>query len=496
MPDHPQPAAHQPDPADTHTEPGRQQVIAHSWRERDTFIPRAVVRPVQRLMELEITAALAVLVAAVLALVLANTPLRGAYEAFWGTPLRLEAAGHTVLDMSLRAMVNDGLMALFFMVVALEIKREWVYGELRDRRAAAMPIVAAAGGMVVPAALYALFNGTGPASSGWGIPMATDIAFAVAVLAAAGPRVPASARLFLLTLAIADDLGAILVIAVFYAHGLHLGWLAAAAAMLGLTVVLRVLRVRAVGVYVVVGVLCWYAMHESGVHATIAGVAMGFLTPAWSLLPPQHFPGVATRLVDEVRHRLGHGLTHDEHALNHGTLRELRRLALETQAPLDRLEYSLSSWSAFVVVPVFAFANAGVAIPRVAPSEVLADPVVLGVGVGLVAGKTVGVFGAAWLAARTGLARLPTGVSRVQLLGVAVCAGVGFTVAMFIANLAFPRHPALVESAKLGIIGGSALAGLLGYLILRLAPAAASAAAGSAGHARTSAAPPTPAPRP
>jgi Na+:H+ antiporter, NhaA family len=461
--------AYRPDPDNNHVLPGDRQVVAHSWRERDTFIPRTVVRPLQRLMDLEVSTAIAVFVAALIALVLANTPLQSAYESFWTTPLALDVAGHTVLDMDLRALVNDGLMALFFMVVALEIKREWVFGELRDRRAAALPIIAALGGMIVPALIYVAFNAGGPASHGWGIPMATDIAFAVAVLAAAGPRIPTGARLFLLTLAIADDLGAIVVIAFFYAQGLHLWWLAGALAMMVLAWAFKAMRVRAVGVFVVIGVACWFCMHESGVHATIAGVAMGFLTPAWSLLPPHQFPAVASRLVDEVSQRLGDKvLTHEELALNHGTLREIRRLSLETQAPLDRIEYRLSSWSAFFIVPVFAFANAGVEIPRVPPLEWLTDPVVLGVGVGLVVGKTIGVYGAAWLSVRTGIARMPSGMGRAHLLGVSVCAGVGFTVAMFVANLAFPQEPHFIESAKLGIIVGSIVAGLLGFLTLRL----------------------------
>src|SRR5680860_518078 len=298
--------------------------------------------------------------------------------------------------------------------------------------------------------------------------MATDIAFAVAVLAAVGSRVPLGARLFLLTLAIVDDLGAIALIAVFYTQGLSLQWLAGATGMLLFAWVLQRRRVRATVVFVVLGVCCWFMLHESGVHSTIAGVAFGFLTPAWSLLPPQQYPGVANRLVGEVFERTGDGvLTHDEHALNHGTLREIGRLSMETQAPLDRLEYRLAPWAGFVIIPVFAFANAGLAIPQVSPAVWLADPVVLGVGLGLVVGKTIGLFGAAWLAVRAGWARMPAGMTDLHLLGVAMCAGVGFTVALFVANLAFST-PGLVESAKLGIMIGSAVAGVLGYLTLRL----------------------------
>jgi Na+:H+ antiporter, NhaA family len=359
-------------------------------------------------------------------------------------------------------------MTIFFFVVSLEIKREFIFGELRDRRTAALPIVAAIGGMVVPALVYTLFNAGTEASRGWGIPMATDIAFAVAVVLAAGPRVPAAARLFLLTLAIVDDLGAITVIAVFYTDDVSLAWLAGAVGVLFLVWVLRESRVRAVLVYVVLGLICWFMLHESGVHSTIAGVALGFLTPVWSLLAPQKYPEVARGLVDEIDARTGDGiLTNDEHELNDGTLREIGRLSRETQAPLDRLEYRLVPWSSFLVIPLFAFANGGVPLPDVPVGDWLADPVVLGVALGLVLGKTIGVFGAAWLAVRTGWARMPEAMTNVHLLGVAMAAGVGFTVALFVANLAFAAGP-MAEMAKLGILLGSVLAAVLGYLTLRL----------------------------
>jgi len=232
--------------------------------------------------------------------------------------------------------------------------------------------------------------------------------------------------------------------------------------------VLQQVRVRAVLVYVMLGVVCWFMMHESGVHSTITGVALAFLAPAWSLLPPQKYPEVAYRLVDAVSERTGHGvLTHDEHELNHGTLREIGRLSTETQSPLDRLEYRLVPWSSFLVIPVFAFANGGVAVPDVPVEDWLSDPVVLGVGLGLLVGKTIGVFGAAWLAVRIGWARMPDAMNYLHLLGLAIAAGVGFTVALFVANLAF-TSPALVEMAKLGILVGSVLAAVLGYVTLRL----------------------------
>ena len=450
------------------TGPTDSQVVAHSWAETDRFIPRRVVRPLQRLMSFEVSTAVLILVAVVVAMVFANSGLADAYEDFWETQVALRVGEWEPLHLSFRDIVNDGLMTIFFFVVTLEIKREFIFGELRDPRAAALPIVAALGGMVVPATIYAIFNAGTDASSGWGIPMATDIAFAVAVVLAVGSRVPPAARLFLLTLAIVDDLGAIAVIAVFYTDDLSLGWLAGAAGVLLVAWVLRQSRVRAVLVYVVLGVICWFMMHESGVHSTITGVAFALLTPAWSLLPPQKYPEVAYRLVDEVAERTGDDvLTHDEHELNHGTLREIGRLSTETQAPLDRLEYRLVPWSSFLVIPVFAFANGGVAVPDVPVEEWLSDPVVLGVGLGLLVGKTVGVFGSAWLAVRIGWARMPDSMTHVHLLGLAIAAGVGFTVALFVANLAF-TDPALVEMAKLGILVGSVLAAVLGYLTLRL----------------------------
>ena len=450
------------------TGPTDSQVVAHSWAETDQFIPRRVVRPLQRLMSFEVSTAVLILVAVVVAMVFANTGLADAYEHFWETRVTLRVGEWEPLHLSFRDVVNDGLMTIFFFVVTLEIKREFIFGELRDPRTAALPIVAALGGMVVPAIIYAIFNAGTAASSGWGIPMATDIAFAVAVVLAVGSRVPPAARLFLLTLAIVDDLGAIAVIAVFYTDDLSLGWLAGAAGVLFVAWVLRQSRVRAVLVYVVLGVICWFMMHESGVHSTITGVAFALLAPAWSLLPPQKYPEVAYRLVDEVSERTGDGvLTHDEHELNHGTLREIGRLSTETQAPLDRLEYRLVPWSSFLVIPVFAFANGGVAVPDVPVDEWLSDPVVLGVGLGLLVGKTIGVFGSAWLAVRIGWARMPESMTHFHLLGLAIAAGVGFTVALFVANLAF-TSPALVEMAKLGILVGSVLAAVLGYVTLRL----------------------------
>jgi Na+:H+ antiporter, NhaA family len=444
------------------------QIVAHSWKEGDRFVPRRVVRPITNLMQVETSSAVAILLATVAALVVANSPLLEAYEHFWERPLTVDLGDLHVLELSLHEVVNDALMTLFFLLVSLEIKREMVFGDLRDPRAAALPIVAAVGGMAVPAGIYVAFNVGTENLHGWGIPMATDIAFAVALLAALGSRVPIGARLFLLTLAIVDDLGAILVIAIFYSSGIAFGWLAVAVASVVLAVVLQRARVRMMAVYVVLGVVGWYSLHESGVHATLIGVAFGLITPAFAFLPPHLYPDVAGRLVAEVAQRNEDGIvTAGEHEANDHTLREIRRLTMETQSPLHRLEGHLAPWVAFVIVPLFAFANAGVPYPDVPLGDWLTDPVVLGIAVGLVVGKGVGIFGAAWLTERSGLGRYPTGMTPTHLLGVSMTAGIGFTVAIFIANLAF-ADPEVVEIAKLGILVGSLVAAVGAYLTLRL----------------------------
>ena len=454
------------DGADEQAQPTR-QVAAHTWSETDRFVPRTVLQPLQSLMQVEISSVVVILVATVAALVAANSPLAELYAHLWETVISVDVGGVHLLELSLHEVVNDGLMTLFFLLVSLEIKREMVFGDLRDPRAAALPIVAAVGGMVLPALIYTAFNAGTPAITGWGIPMATDIAFAVALLTSLGSRVPLGARLFLLTLAIVDDLGAILVIAVFYSGGIVIGWLFASLATVVAAIMLQRVRVRAMWVYIALGVVGWYALHESGVHATLIGVAFGLVTPAYALLPPDQFPAVATRLVDEVVHRNDDGtVTADEHEANDHTLRELKRLSRETQSPLHRNEVALAPYVAFAIVPLFAFANAGLPYPDVPVSQWLSDPVVLGVAIGLVLGKTLGIFGAAWLTVRTGLARYPTGMGQGHLLGVSLTAGIGFTVALFVANLAF-TDGSTVELAKLGIILGSVTAAVGGYLLLR-----------------------------
>jgi Na+:H+ antiporter, NhaA family len=444
------------------------QPIRHSWSESGRFVPRTFVRPAQRFMEVEAAGGLVMLAAAVVALVWANSPWSAGYDSLWETPVRL-AAGSAAIELPLRDWVNDALMALFFLVVALEIKRELVVGDLRDPKVAALPAMAAVGGMVVPALLYLAANAGHDGSRGWGIPMATDIAFAVGVVSLLGRRVPTGAKLFLLTLAIVDDLGAIVVIAVFYTDDLSLPWLGLALLAVAGAVVLRRADVRHLMPYALLGVGCWIALHASGVHATVAGAAFGFLTPAWSFYDPRRLAPRARRLVDDIDAAMADDvLDTGELERNDARMRDLVRLTRESESPLDRVVTTLNPWVSFAIVPLFALANAGVSLSGDALGDALGSRVTIGVALGLLVGKPVGVFGATWLACRLGLGRLPGGTGWRHLFGVGVCAGVGFTVALFVTGLSFDDAQ-LIDDAKIGILGGSIVAGVLGYLVLRRA---------------------------
>lgn len=442
--------------------------VRHTWSESDRFVPRAMVQPAQRLLRHEAAGGIVMLVAAVVAIVWANSPWSQSYVDMWSTPLLIELGDVIHLDhLSLQAWVNDALMTVFFLLVGLEIKREVVHGALQDMRSVALPVIAALGGMVVPAGVFWAFNAGGGGVDGWGIPMATDIAFAVGVVTLLGRRVPLAAKVFLLTLAIADDIGAIVVIAVFYTGDLSLGWLAAALVGLGIIFVMRRADVQALAPYLAVGALLWLALLESGVHATLAGVALGLLTPAWPLRSPRRYPTEARRLLDRVeRAYYDRVVTGEEFEANEHLIAEVSRLSMHSTSPLERLERALSPWVAFVIVPVFALANAGVPLSGDAIGGLVSDPVTVGVVLGLLIGKPVGVLLASFLAVRLGAGRLPEGTTWRQMAGLGVCAGIGFTVALFVTSLSF-TDPAFAASAKVGILAGSLLAGTIGYLLLR-----------------------------
>ncbi|MBI3257632.1 MAG: Na+/H+ antiporter NhaA [Actinobacteria bacterium] len=445
------------------------EVVRHVWSASERFVPRVFVRPAQEFIQIEAAGGIVMLAAGVVALIWANSPWSGGYHSLWGTHVNVEIGSLVQLDhLTLRDWISDAAMAVFFFVVGLEIKRELVLGELRNPRAAALPAIAAVGGMVVPALIYLAFNAGTATSDGWGIPMATDIAFAVGVISLLGDRVPSGAKLFLLTLAIVDDLGAILVIAIFYTDQLSLGWLGVAIVAVCAAANLRRVNVRSLVPYLGLGVLAWYALLESGVHATLVGVAFGFITPAWSFYSPARFVPDARRLMDDVQKAFeDNSLDRDEYEHIGVALGDLRRLATETQSPLERLEKRLNPWVSFVVVPLFALANAGISLSGDSLSGAWTDRVVLGVLFGLVVGKTVGVFSATWLACRVGIGSLPAQTSWPVMLGVSMCAGVGFTVAMFVTNLSF-AEVAPTDSAKLGVLVASLLAGIAGFVFLRM----------------------------
>jgi len=442
------------------------------WGESAGFVPTKVVQPVQRLLAQETAGGFIMLVAAVVALVWANSPWHESYFRLWEADFELAFGTDTPfhLHLTLQEFVNDVLMTFFFYLAALEIKHELVHGSFRDRRAAALPAVAALGGMVVPATVYTLLNAGGEASGGWGIPMATDIAFAVTVVTLLGRRVPLAARTFLLTLAVADDIGGIVVIAIFYTKGMAFGWLlGAVAAFVGAAVAQR-LHIRSYAPYLLLGLAAWFCLHESGVHATIAGVVLGFITPANPFYSVHRFAAAARPLVDRVAASVAdHHVTDDEAAGNDTGLRDLTRLSIETMSPLERHLAWAGPWVAFLVVPVFALANAGVRVVGGGFDSPLTDVVILGPALGLLVGKTIGIFVASLIAVKSGVGRLPDGVTWPMIGGLATIGGVGFTVALFITSLAFEGDADLTDRAKLGVLIGSLLSGVIGYLLLRAA---------------------------
>ena len=439
-----------------------------TWLTSDRPVPSRFVRPVLRFTSIEAAGGIVLLVGAVAALVWANAPFGESYATFWNTPLNLEIGEAIHLDESLKDFVNDALMTIFFFVVGLEIKRELAVGELRDRKRAALPAIAALGGMVVPALIYLAFviGEPGEATRGWGIPMATDIAFSVGVISLLGARVSVGAKLFLLALAIADDIGAIAVIAIFYTQDLAAGWLVASLLALASIFVAGRVGIRSSLFYIVAGVVAWFFLFESGVHATLAGVALGFLTPAAAWYSDSDYFDRANwilsqRQMDEAAPRSVERV--DDHALT------LANIAKESVPPLNRLERALHPWSSFVVVPIFALANAGVRFSDIDVGAAVTSSIALGVGAGLVIGKIVGITGATWIAVRLDLGRLPPRTGWRQVVGLAALAGIGFTVSLFIAELAFSSAD-LADRAKLGIFIGSTVAGIAGYLLLRSSP--------------------------
>jgi len=424
------------------------------------------MEPFERFLHVEAAGGVVLLVCTIIALVLANSPLSQDFLSIWKIELGV-TIGAVEFQHSLKHWINDGLMAIFFFVIGLEVKRELVLGELRDPRRAALPVFAAIGGMVVPAGIYLALQSGQPGARGWGIPMATDIAFVVGCMAILGRRVPNGLRVMVLSLAIADDIGAILVIAIGYTESLNLTALALGflgiAGMFGLSR----LGVRRFSVYTVVGAGVWLAFHESGVHATIAGVILGLMTPARSYIGPGVL-GEAVTWAREMFEGAGLHTAHDRAV----AVRDLRRVTRETVSPLEFLENVLHPWVGFVIMPLFALANAGVPFQLADFTE----PVATAVMAGLTIGKPLGILVMSWLAIRIGLARLPEGVNWRMVAGGGALAGIGFTMALFIAGLALEGE--LLNAAKVGILAASLLSAVIGVTVLSAGSPSAAATSG------------------
>jgi len=394
------------------------------------------------------------------ALVVANSGWADAYHRLLSVTIAIGSGEHA-LALTVHEWINDAFMAVFFLVVGLEIKREALAGELASPRQAALPIAGAIGGMVVPAFIYVISNGGGMASRGWAIPMATDIAFALGVLALVAPRAPSGLKTFLAASAIVDDMGAVLVIALFYTRAIAWGALAMAGVTLLLLIALNVLQVRRLTPYLVLGVLLWFFVHESGVHATIAGVLLALTIPTSTRINAAQFSAKARGLLDAFDRTETDSVLVLTSKSQQEAIVGLERAAEGVTAPLLRLEHAMHGFSAFVVMPLFAFSNAGVGL-----HGSLEGGVPLAVILGLAIGKPLGITGAALAAVRLRLASLPDGVNWTALHGCAWLAGIGFTMSLFIATLAF-EGTTLLDAAKFGILAGSLLAGIVGAVLVR-----------------------------
>lgn len=432
----------------------------------DTPIPLAerLVGPFHRFAQTESASGLVLLACTALALLWSNSAWSDSYTRLWEQTVSVGGSGWGV-SMTLHHWINDGLMAVFFFLVGLEIKREFLVGDLATVRHAALPIAAALGGMVVPATLYAVLNHGTAGAAGWGIPMATDIAFALGVLALVGPRVPGGLRVLLAALAIVDDLGAVLVIALFYTANLGWGNLIVAAGIVGLLGACNAAGVRHGAVYALLGVALWLALLHSGVHATIAGVLLAIAVPARTRINDDEFLLRGREALDDFERACGPATTVLTNPAQQEAIARLEELGDQAQAPLVTLEQQLRTLVAFVIMPLFALANAGLALGGSARGA-LVTPATIGVMLGLLLGKPIGITLFSWLAVRSRMAALPTGVSWRAVHSLSWLGGIGFTMSLFIAGLAFGASP-LLESAKLGILSSSVIAGVIGWTLLR-----------------------------
>ena len=422
---------------------------------------RSVLGPLDHYLRIEATSGVVLIAATLVALVWANSPWARAYTALWDLPLTIGIGG-MVFEKPLHFFINDVLMTIFFFSAGLEIRRELSTGSLADPRRAALPIAAAIGGMIVPALVFTIANRTEPAHRGWGIPMATDIAFAVGVVALLGRRIPPALRVLLLALAIIDDIGAIVVIAVFYSSGVVWTGLLVAAGGMAAILAFQTAGFRRPLLYVAPGIIVWVGLYVAHVHPTIAGVAIGLATPVRAWFGNEGFVRVAEQVLAEVR-----GTSSDDELLP--PLRQIRIAQREAIPPVVRVQASLHHWVAYGIMPLFALANAGVTFGGGGLGAAPGTGVLLGAAVGLLLGKPLGIVAATLASVRLGLCRLPDGLGWRDVLILGVVAGVGFTMAIFIAGLAFEGAPDLLAAAKLGVLLGSGLAGATAYALGRLA---------------------------
>ncbi|RAJ31921.1 Na+/H+ antiporter NhaA [Pedobacter cryoconitis] len=422
-----------------------------------------IIAPVSRFIHLEYTGGIVLFLSVLVAIIWANSPFHESYHHLWDIKFSIGFDDY-VLNKPLHIWINDGLMALFFFVIGLELKREFMEGELSTLKKASLPMMAALGGMLVPAAIFFIINKGLASEHGWGIPMATDIAFALALLSMAGKHIPGSVKVFLSALAVADDLGAVLVIAFFYTSNLNFAPLGVAAIFLLILIAGNKLGIRSTAFYLLIGIAVWIGFLLSGVHATIAGVLVAFTIPAVTKINENSFSENLRKLSNDFEQEIPNSglLTTSE---QHRTIEQVKSLTLAAETPLQKIEYALHPWVAFVIMPLFALANAGIIIGADFFSA-LVNPVSIGVISGLIIGKFVGVLLFTWLMVKTGLAQLPDQANWKHITGVALLAGVGFTMSLFISNLAF-EQPEFIEQAKYGILIASLIAGILGITLLK-----------------------------
>ncbi|WP_290660635.1 Na+/H+ antiporter NhaA [Ignavibacterium sp.] len=423
-----------------------------------------LLNPLQEFIHAETSGGIVLIICTIIALIWANSPFADSYHHLWHTYITFDFGGY-ILKHSLHHWINDGLMVIFFFVVGLEIKRELLVGELSSAKRAALPVAGALGGMILPALIYFYFNAGKEGAAGWGIPMATDIAFVVGIMALLGSKFPFSLKIFILALAIVDDIGAVMVIAIFYTADISFTALSIGAGIILLLIIFNRLGVRSLIVYTITGIALWLAFLESGVHATVAGVLLAFTIPVSSRINTIKFTAETKKLLDEFDKSGEHGENVLTNEARLTIVQSVEGNCEKILTPLQRFEHMLHPWVAFFIMPVFALANAGVTIGS-GFTDALTNPISTGIILGLFFGKQLGIFGFSFIAIRLGLASKPEGVNYTKMYGAGILAGIGFTMSLFIANLAFPSEE-LLNIAKVGVLTASLISGIVGSIVVK-----------------------------